>query len=99
MAMVPAVMMVTVMPPTNFRRHRPGIFPHNRRSAGIAERERAGLLGRRCYSEHCADGGKAQNFRDLHGWSPRVLCRVRDERSSTNTPHRRDAVRRLLLMT
>ena len=67
MAVVPAmVMMVTVTPPTHFRRRWLDIFLHGRSSAGIAERQRVGTFGRRDENEHCANGGKAQNFRHLH---------------------------------
>jgi hypothetical protein len=63
MMTVPAVM---AMPPAYFGRHRLGVFLHGRSRTGIAERECVGPLGRSSDSEHCANGGKAQNFRDLH---------------------------------
>jgi len=67
MAMVPAmVMMVTMTPPTYFRRRRLDTFLHGRGSAGIAERKRISSLGWSSENEHCANGGKAQNFRHLH---------------------------------
>ena len=105
MMMVPTVVMMTMpammaMPPSHFGGCRLDILLHGRSRTGIAERQRVGPLGRRGENEHCADGGKAQNFRHLHVWSPQVsLCHVRDERYSTSKPQRRDAVRRLKLTT
>jgi hypothetical protein len=60
---VPTMM---AMPPSHFGRHRLGIFSHGRGSAGIAERQRAGPLGRSSQNKHCANGSKAQNLRHLH---------------------------------
>jgi hypothetical protein len=97
MMMVPTMMAV---PPSHFGCYRLGIFLHGRSRTGIAERQRIRPFGRRGENEHCADGGKAQNFRHLHVWSPQVsLCHVRDERYSVSKPQRRDAVQRLKLMT
>jgi len=70
MTMVPTMM---AMPPSDFSGYRPGIFLHGRSRAGIAERQRVGPLGRRRDGEHCADGGKAQDFCQLHVWSPLVV--------------------------
>jgi hypothetical protein len=69
--MVPMVVMMTMpavmtMPPSHFCRHRPGVFLNGRGGAGIAQRQRVGTLGWRGENEHCANGGKAQNFRHLH---------------------------------
>lgn len=78
MPTVPAIMvMMTVMPPVNFRRRQPRIFLNGRSSAGIAERHRI----RRCGEcEERADGSKPQNFRELHEISPSILCHVSAER-------------------
>jgi hypothetical protein len=82
MAMVPAmVMMVTVTPPTHFRRRRLDVVLDGRGGAGIAQRKRVGALGRRGDSEHCANGGKPQNFRHLHMSSP-YLRRSRPQRTA-----------------
>lgn len=69
--MMVAVVMMTVpammaVPPSHFGSHRLDIFLHGRSSTGIAERQRIGPLGRSSENQHCADGGKAQNFRHLH---------------------------------
>ena len=75
--MVPAMPTVmAVVPPMHIRRRQPGIFLNRRRGAGIAERQRIGALGRRSEREHCANGGEAQNFRELHECSPWVRCHV-----------------------
>jgi hypothetical protein len=75
--MVPAMPTVmAVVPPMYFRGRQPGIFLNRRRGAGIAERQRIGALGRRSEREHCANGGEAQNFRELHECSPWVGCHV-----------------------
>ena len=68
-------MMVT-MPPMHFRGRQPGVLLNRRGGAGIAERQRIGALGRRSEREHCANGGEAQNFRELHECSPWVGCHV-----------------------
>src|SRR5687767_10545528 len=70
--MVPAMptVMMTVMPPMHFRCRQPGVFLNRRGGAGIAERQRIGALGRRCEREKRANGGEAQNFRELHECSP-----------------------------
>jgi hypothetical protein len=60
---MPAMMAV---PPTHFGRLRLGILLHGRSAAGIAERQRVGAFGRSSDGEQCADGGKAQNFCQLH---------------------------------
>jgi hypothetical protein len=70
---MPTVMMA-VMPPMHFRCRQPGVFLNGRGGAGIAERQRIGALGRRCEREKRANGGEAQNFRELHEGSPRVGC-------------------------
>lgn len=65
MAMMPAVPtmmmmeMVAVVPPVHCRRRQPCIFLNRRRSAGIAQRERVGALGRGCEREQRANGRKA----------------------------------------
>jgi hypothetical protein len=71
MMMVPMVMMMTMptmvaMPPSHRGRRRLDILLHGRSSTGIAERQRVRPLRRRGENEHCADGGKPQNFRHLH---------------------------------
>jgi len=71
MMMVPMMVMMTMptvmaMPPSRLGRHRLDIFLNGRGGAGIAQRQRVGTLGRRGENEHCANGGKAQNFRHLH---------------------------------
>jgi hypothetical protein len=74
MAMMPAMppmMVMMMMPPVNFRRRQPGVFLNGRGGAGIAERHR---IRRRSEREQRANGGKAQNFRELHEISPSVLC-------------------------
>ena len=73
---VPPIMMMMTVPPMHFRGRRSGIFLNRRRGAGIAERQRIGALGWRCQRKHCADGGEAQNFRELHEYSPWVGCHV-----------------------
>ena len=69
--MVPTVVMMTMpammaMPPSRLCRLRLDILLDGRGSAGIAERQRVGALGRSGYNEHGANGGKPQNFRHLH---------------------------------
>ena len=68
--MVPAVPVMVavpaVMPPVHFRRRLPGILLNRRGSAGIAERERIGVLDRGGEREQGANGRQAQNFHDLH---------------------------------
>jgi hypothetical protein len=66
MVAVMTVPTMMAMPPSHFGRHRLGIFLHGGGSAGIAERQRTGPLGRSSQNKHCANGGKAQNFRHLH---------------------------------
>jgi hypothetical protein len=67
-AMMPAVPpMVVMVPPMNFRRRQPGIFLNGCGGAGIAERHG---IGRRSERKQRANGGKAQNFRELHEISP-----------------------------
>jgi hypothetical protein len=69
--MVPAMPTVmAVVPPMHFRRRQPGVFLNRCGGAGIAERQRIGALGRRCERQQGANGGEAQNFRELHGCSP-----------------------------
>jgi len=105
MMMVPMVVMmampaVMAMPPAHLCRLRLDVFLHGRSSAGIAERQRVGTFGRRDENEHCANGGKAQNFRHLHVWSPWSSgCHARSGRLSTSLPHRHDVVRRLKVTT
>jgi hypothetical protein len=74
MVVVPTVM--AMVPPMHFRCRQPGIFLNRRGGAGIAERQRIGALGRSCEREKRADGGEAQNFRELHECSPWVGCHV-----------------------
>jgi hypothetical protein len=66
MTMPTMVAMVVTMPPSHRGRLRLDILLHGRSSTGIAERQRVRPLGRRGENEHCADGGKPQNFRHLH---------------------------------
>jgi hypothetical protein len=66
MAVMPAMVTMMAMMPSHLGRRRLDIFLHGRGSTGIAQRERAGALGRRGDSEQCANGSKAQNFRHLH---------------------------------
>jgi hypothetical protein len=73
--MVPAMpTMMAVVPPMHFRRRQPGIFLNRRGGAGIAERQGIGALGWSCEREKRANGGEAQNFRELHECSPWVGC-------------------------
>ena len=67
-AMMPVMPpMVVMMPPMNFGRRQPGIFLNGSSGAGIAERHGVCRRGER---EQCANGGEAQNFRELHEISP-----------------------------
>jgi hypothetical protein len=66
MTMPAMVAMVVTMPPSHRGRLRLDILLHGRSSTGTAERQRVRPLGRRGENEHCADGGKPQNFRHLH---------------------------------
>jgi hypothetical protein len=75
MMMVPMMVMMTMpamvtMPPSHRGRLRLDILLHGRSSTGIAERQRIRPFRRRGENEHCADGGKPQNFRHLHMKSP-----------------------------
>ena len=85
-AMPPIMVMMAVVPPMHFRRRQPGIFLNGCSGAGIAERH--GI--RRCSKrEQRADGGEAQNFRELHeNLSFGVVSRLR-------RVARRDAARNL----
>lgn len=95
---MPAVMtmetMVVVMAsPMNFRRLRPGVLLDRGRGAGIAERQRAGPLGRSGESEQRANSRKSQNFHYLHVQSPRVAGMSGPRRMARNQPNRIAATR------
>lgn len=81
---MPAVMVV--MPPMHLRCRQPGVFLNRYGGTGIAERQRIGGRGER---KQRANGGKAQNFRELHECSPWVGCHVCAE------SHRRNAAANL----
>jgi hypothetical protein len=88
--MMPAAVPATMaMAPSHFSGIGLGILLHRRGGAGIAERQRLCALGRSGKNEQCADGGKPENFRHLHLWSPWVhVSRIE-----------RDAVHMLKLIT
>jgi hypothetical protein len=68
--MMPVPPMMMMAPPVNFRRRQPGIFLNGGSGAGIAERKRAGALGRRSEHEQGAYRSQSQNFGELHEISP-----------------------------
>jgi hypothetical protein len=67
------VMMVTAAVstvPARFRGRLLRTVLDRRGGAGIAQRHRLGALDWRGQHEQCADGGKAQNSRNVHAYSP-----------------------------
>jgi hypothetical protein len=66
MMMTPAVSAV----PAHFRGRLLRTVLDRRDGAGIAQRHRLGALDWRGQHEQCADGGKAQNSRNVHAYSP-----------------------------
>ena len=85
--MMPTVPVVPVVPT-----HLGGLLRtvlDRRGGAGIAQRQRLGALGWSGQDEQCADGGKPENFRQLHLFPPFKCHR-------TSRPHRAvDLVSRL----
>jgi hypothetical protein len=63
---VPAMMMMVVAPPAHLSRRLLCVRLNRRGRAGIAQRQRLRLLGRRCDRKQCGDRRETQNLRRVH---------------------------------